>query len=163
MSRARIQEVLRARLTRLDRPSSLPALPSEWAEGTRFFFQGHECSIVLSGETLGLVSGNRLVLPLPRGAASSRIRDQVHAWLQREATRILPERLSCCADQLSRPLPVWTLMFSHQRLTRFDQGLMRLHWKLVLLAPEKIDAAILRELIAHPDLRPWGQTMDLFS
>ena len=118
-----------------------------WAHGAVFPFQGQPLRVCLDNSArAACVTADELILPLPADATASRIRDQVHAWLQGEAQRILPERIQHCAHRAALPTPNWTFTFSKGLLAGLDQGQLRLHWRLIELSPQDIDAAITRAL-----------------
>lgn len=161
MSRENIEHAVRERMESPAPTSVLPDLPQEWAEGTCLSYLGGVLTLRLGRHAPAVRCwAGELVLPLPEDAESSRIRDQVHAWLQSESRWVLGEHLAACAERLGCPAPDWKVTFSNKMLAGFDGGVLRLHWKLLLLGPAEIDAVISRALVARPVVDAAGSLFD---
>ena len=142
-----IEQAVRSQIDAREATHTMPELPQEWGAGTTFSFLGNLLSVRLGNNTSGVrQKDSDLMLPLPQDAESSRIRDQVHAWLQSEARWVLGEQLQACCSRLECPAPEWRITFSNKMLAGFEGGVLRLHWKLLLLSAAEIDAALSRVL-----------------
>jgi predicted metal-dependent hydrolase len=151
MPLANIEQAVRSHVGAHEATHGMPELPDTWAEGTCFSFLGGTLAVRLGKSSPGVRRRDEdLLLPLPPNAESSRIRDQVHAFLQSEARWVLAEQLQACAARFECEPPEWRITFSNKMLAGFEGGVLRLHWKLLLLGPAEIEASIARVLASRP-------------
>ena len=124
----------------------------EWVDGGLVPFLGQPRRLVLqpdlNGVALSADERNLLVGLVPQ-ATPAQVKDQVHAWLQREARHIFAARVAHFAQRLG--VTVTRISLSSAR-TRWGSasadGSIRLHWSLVHFSQDIVDYVVTHEL-AH--------------
>jgi predicted metal-dependent hydrolase len=134
-----------------DAQRSAPA-PTAWHEGMALSWLGQTLTVRLDpghafeGAGAGVRDG-ALVVALPHGVPTERLREAIQAWMRRESERHLRQRLDHFA-------PIVGVRYTRLRLSNADtrwgsakvDGSIRLHWRLAQLAPELIDYVVVHEL-----------------
>ena len=91
----------------------------------------------------------RLLLDLPANSRGEVIRDCTAHWMQQQALNLFTERLDHYAPQLEVNWQALRLSQANGRWgSANSRGVIRLHWRLVQLAPEVLDYVAVHEL-AH--------------
>ena len=123
-----------------------------WGEGGTVAFLGQPLTLALDpthafdGAGAG-VRGAQLVVGLGRDAEPHRVRDTVHAWLQREAHTRFLQRLLHFAPLVGVRHGAVRLSSAGTRWgSASSDGSIRLNWRLIHLAPELIDYVVVHEL-----------------
>jgi predicted metal-dependent hydrolase len=123
-----------------------------WAEGERIDFLGRPLTLTLDpahgfAGAGAAVDGERLRVGLSHRAGPEQWRSVVHAWLMREALALFVQRLDHFAPLVGVRYTRVGLSNAGTRWgsARADGGI-RLHWRLVQLAPELIDYVVVHEL-----------------
>ena len=105
--------------------------------------------------------GHELWLDLPVGAADAQRREAARAWAAQMAHAHCVQRLNHFAPQLQVR---WNRLLLTNAATRWgsakSDGTIRLHWRLMQMAPEVLDYVVVHELahLRHMDHSPrfWG-------
>ena len=144
------------------RARDVEAARTVWGDGTCVLWKGRPLVVRLRGALEGENPPRRtepgldeggdppvLVLDLPADAGPSAIRAATRAWLERAALRAVSERAAVHAATLG--VRVTRIGLSDAK-TRWGSagtdGAIRLHWRLVQLAPDLLDAVVAHE-VAH--------------
>ena len=105
---------------------------------------GEPCCESLAGQM-----PRSLRIGLPRDAGPERLRDAVHAWLQREALAVFEARCRHFAPRLGVEVKRLSLSSAATRWgSASADGSIRLHWRLVHLPMATLDYVVVHEL-AH--------------
>jgi predicted metal-dependent hydrolase len=121
-----------------------------FADGGLLPYLGQHLTLRLRADAAGTrVQDAELLIALPATAEEAQIRDAVCGWLQREANRVLGERLV----QLSAPLAIkpsgWKLSSARSQWGSCTHDRrIRLNWRLVHFSVPVIDYVVAHEL-AH--------------
>ncbi len=128
----------------------------EWRDGAEIPFLGAPLRLVLEpghgfksagAQLRDGEAGRALLVALPHGAGAPQIRDDVQAWLMRQAHRCFVERLDHFAPQLGVR---WKRLSLSNAGTRWGSasadGSIRLNWRLVHLRQPVIDYVVVHEL-----------------
>ena len=160
--RAKGSWVLRKLHEQAERQRRLQAARVDWREGATLPFLGEPVVLVLDARVAGVVLDAQppaqalpgiahmtLRLGLPQHAAAAQIRDVVHGWLQRQARRVLEERVRHFEPLLGVRVRRLALSAATTRWgSASADGSIRLHWRLVHLPMASIDYVVAHEL-AH--------------
>lgn len=142
-----------------ERAARVAAARIEWRDGMTLAYLGSPLRVVLDpglgerGEAGPVVAATAqpatLCLGLPHDVDPRRLRDALRAWLERQARLRFAAR---CRDFEPRLGVRATRLTLSSAATRWGSahasGAIRLHWRLIQLAPETIDYVVAHEL-AH--------------
>ena len=164
--------ILRKFNEQADRLKKLESARIAWGDGAVLPFLGEPVVVVLDARITGaqldagqaqpqgtLAGVPRLTLHvgLPPGATAEQVRDQVQAWLQRQARRIFEERCAVFAERLGVRVRRLALSAAATRWgSASADGSIRLNWRLVHLPMATIDYVVCHELahLRHMDHSP---------
>lgn len=119
-----------------------------WVDGGELPFMGQPLRLRLGAGVTRHTDGE-LALALPPLATPAQLRDAVQGWLQREARRDFTARCAQFAPQLGVQPARLTLSSARTRWgSASTDGVVRLNWRLIHLAPALIDYVVVHEL-AH--------------
>ncbi len=149
---------IRDKLRDRDRRLELLALQAgQWCAGGRIPYLGVAIELRLDGARSARyegdpdtpAAGDRLFLPLPDTADTSRIQERAQAWLQTRARIDFEIRLRRCLDQAEQSIAGWGLSSAQGRWgSCTSQRRIRLNWRLIHFAPALIDYVVAHE-VAH--------------
>ena len=141
------------------RAGALEAARVDWRDGAVVPYRGAPLTVRLRGAVdaaprqlaLGFAPADAcpLVLDLPADATPAAIRDATRVWLAQEAMRACRERAAVHASTLGVRV---TRIGLSNATTRWGSagtdGAIRLHWRLIQLPPDLLDAVVAHE-VAH--------------
>lgn len=138
-----------------------------WQDGALVPYLGGSLNVRLDttdGSSVGAAvigldpqGGHVLRIALPAAVPPERIRDAVQAFLLAEARRVFEERLDHFAPRVGVQ---WRRLALSNAATRWgsanSNGSIRLHWRLIQLAPALLDYVVVHELahLKHMDHSP---------
>jgi predicted metal-dependent hydrolase len=125
--------------------------PEDWRDRGLVRFEGQELRLSVYSTRRRVAEHDlfdlRIGMPKPTEA---RIREAVEAWQKARAEESFPARVAACCAVLDLPMPQVRLSNSATQWGSCEQhprrSIIRLHWRLIQLAPELADYIIAHEV-----------------
>lgn len=150
--RERREWIVRKSTEMAERQRQIAAKRIEWCEGGVVPFLGQSITLRVRDDVASPVfhaDESELHLPQVRDANSTRMREQVQGWFQRQALRIFHERVDHYAQVLRVKVKKIALSSSNSRWgTASADGSIRLNWRLLHFPVPVIDYVVAHE-VAH--------------
>jgi len=137
-----------------ERLTRLAAARVDWRHGATLPYLGEPLTLLLDARVDGALllhtaTQRELHIGLAAHAEPAQIRDAVQSWLQRQALQWYAQRCHHFAATLGVQVRQIKLSSAHTRWgSATNQGVIRLHWRLMHFAPAVIDYVVAHEL-AH--------------
>ena len=125
--------------------------PEDWRDRGLVRFEGQELRLSVYSTRRRVAENDlfdlRIGMPKP---TEGRIREAVEAWLKARAEESFPARVAACCAVLELPMPQVRLSNSATQWGSCERAatrsIIRLHWRLIQLAPELADYIIAHEV-----------------
>jgi predicted metal-dependent hydrolase len=127
------------------------ALPAQWCEGAGLLYRGRPLTLALFPARKKTIAADLLHLTVlhPNPGNEGEIAAFVGRWLREQALALLAPRVLHFARQVTRVSPAVKLSSARTQWGSCNhKGEIRLHWRLVQLAPAVADYVIAHE-VAH--------------